>query len=324
MSKIETKYLNEVVEKHASDMTGKVVAITGTTSGTGYVCAKELAKLGANVLLLNRKSQRSEDALINLRKEVPSGKFESIECDLQNFDSVKQAAQEIKSKYNVLDVLCNNAGIMAMPDEATKDGYDIQMQTNSISPFLLTSELFSMLKNSKDGRIVNQTSEARKGNKHEPKYFGKNGGNLGGEGTKEENSTFTGPRWERYHQSKLANCTFTYGLKQKLEEHNIDNIKVLVAHPGYAQTNLQTTSAESGGMDLNGTFLAEPQSAEDGALGIIRACADPEAKSGDFYGPANNWTGFPEKLTPEDLLLDSENIRINWEGCENAVGKFQF
>ena len=142
----QTKYLNTVLEHHTQDMSGKVVAVTGTTSGTGYVCARELAKLGATVLLLNRPSKRSERALADLKQEVPAGNFEAIACDLQDFESVRSAATTIRSKFDVLDVLCNNAGVMALPDQATKDGYDVQMQTNAIAPFLLTKELFPLLR----------------------------------------------------------------------------------------------------------------------------------------------------------------------------------
>ena len=323
MSQIETKHLSSVIENHTQDMTGKTVAITGTTSGTGYVCARELAKLGARVLLLNRDSERSTSALARLKEEVPDGAFEAVMCDLQDFASVRQAAETIKAKYDSLDVLCNNAGVMAMPDRATVDGYDVQMQTNAISPFLLTKELFPLLRNSTDGRVVNHSSMARLGAPHDPKYFGKNGGDLGGDGTEEENANFGGPRWERYHQTKLANCTFTYGLKEKLEAGGIANVKTMVAHPGLATTGLQATTAATGGMESDSAIMANAQTAEDGALGIIRGCADPEAASGDFYGP-EGWTGFPNKLPPEDLLLDADNIRINWEGCEAAVGAFTF
>jgi hypothetical protein len=104
-------------------------------------------------------------------------------------------------------------------------------------------------------------------------------------------------------------------------EASITNVKALLAHPGLAATGLQTTTAETGGMDLNSRFMAQAQSAEDGALGIVRACADPQAVGGDFFGP-QGWTGFPVKLPPEDTLRDPENIRINWEGCEAAVGGF--
>ena len=320
---IPTKHLDDLIKNHTQDMSGKVVAITGTTSGTGYVCAREMARLGAEVLLLNRKSARSESSLEQLKEEVPAATFTAVECDLQDFASVRNAIQEISSNYSSLDVLCNNAGVMALPDEATKDGYDVQVQTNCISHFLLTSGLFPLLKNSGEARIVNHTSQARLGADLEEKYFGKNGGNLGGDGTEEENANFQGPRWFRYRQTKLANCAFTYGLIQKLEEQGIDNVKVMIAHPGLAATQLQVTTSKTGGMETDSPLMENAQSAEDGALGIIRCCADPEAQTGDFYGP-ERWVGFPGKLTPEPSLSDPGNIRINWEGCEAAVGEFKF
>ena len=322
---VETIHLGKVLEEHAQDMTGKVVAITGTTSGTGFICAREVAKKGATVLLLNRQSERSEKALKQLQEAVPGATFEPVVCDLQDFQSVRDAATSIKSKYDVIDVLVNNAGVMALKDEATKDGYDVQIQTNCISHFLITKELFPLLKNSKQARVVNHTSMARLGGPLEAKYFDKNGGNLGGDGTEEENVSFRGPRWERYHQTKLANCAFAYGLKQKLEENNITNILPLLAHPGLALTNLQVTTAADGGMDAEAEFMGMAQSAEDGAAGIIRATMDPEVKSGDFFGPSGQgWRGFPEALEPEDYLYSASNVTINWDGCEKAVGVFEF
>jgi len=320
----ETLHLGNVLKNHAQDMTGKVIAVTGTTSGTGFVLAKEAAKKGGTVLLLNRASERSVNSLSQLQKMVPEGKFETIECDLQSFDSVKSAAANIKEKYNKLDVLVNNAGVMALKDTATADGYDVQMQTNVISHFLLTKELFPILKNSLQARIVNHTSMARLGGPLEMKYFLKNGGDLGGNGSDEENQKFQGPRWKRYHQTKLANCAFTYGLKKQLEEKNITNVLPLLAHPGLAATNLQITTNADGGMDVSSDFMNMAQTPEDGASGIIRAAMDKDAKSGDFYGPAGEgWFGFPDLLEPEELLLDESNLQINWEGCEKAVGTFE-
>lgn len=319
---VKTLHLQPVLENHSQDMTGKVVAITGTTSGTGFVCAREVAKKGATVLLLNRPSERSERSLQQLREAVPGATFEAISCDLQDFESVREATQQIRNSYQQLDVLVNNAGVMAMKDEATKDGYDVQMQTNVISHFLLTKELFPLLKASPEARVVNHTSMARLGGPLGAEYFGQNGGNLGGDGTEEENQSFRGPRWERYHQTKLANCTFTYGLQQKLEEASISNVLPLLAHPGLAQTNLQVTTAATGGMEADSSLMNRAQSAEDGATGIIRATMDPQVKPGDFFGPAAGWSGFPEHLTPEDDLSEEQNVRITWEGCEQAVGKF--
>ncbi|MGF1469166.1 MAG: SDR family NAD(P)-dependent oxidoreductase [Sandaracinaceae bacterium] len=318
---IETKHLQTVLDQHTADLSGRVVAVTGTTSGTGYVCARELAKLGARLLLLNRESERSTRALARLKEEVPSGTFEAIVCDLQDFESVRAAPRTIRERYDTLDVLCNNAGVMALPDQATRDGYDVQMQTNCLSHFLLTKELFPLLRRSEDGRIVNHTSMARLGPPLEARYFEKRGGDLGGDGTEEENASFSGPRWARYHQTKLANCAFTYGLKERLEQAGLHHIKALLAHPGLAATSLQATTAETGGMDASSELMQQAQSAEDGALGILRGCADPSAESGDFYGPAE-WTGFPDKLEPEPALSDPENVRVNWEGCEAAVGRF--
>ena len=322
INEIKTLHLEEVINNHAQDMTGKIVAITGTTSGTGFVCAGELAKKGATVILLNRKSERSEEAHKLLLESLPEEKFDPIACDLQSFESVHSAMEIIKSKYTVIDVLVNNAGVMALKDQATRDGYDVQMQTNVISHFLITKELFPLLQKSKEARIVNHSSMARLGGPLDMKYFEKNGGNLGGDGTDEENPGFQGPRWERYHQTKLANCAFTYGLKQKLEEARITNIIPLLAHPGLALTKLQVTTAADGGMEANSDFMKQAQTAEDGATGIIRASMDKEVKPGNFYGPSAGWKGFPDLLTPEDILFDSTNVKINWEGCEKAVGAF--
>ena len=323
-NQVETLHLGNIIDNYSQDMTGKIAAITGTTSGTGFICARELAKKGATVILLNRESDRSKNSLKQLQEAVAEGNFDPVTCDLQDFQSVRNAAEYIRSKYDVIDVLVNNAGVMALKDAATKDGYDVQIQTNCISHFLITSELFQLLQNSKEARIVNHTSMARLGGPLEARYFEKNGGNLGGDGTEEQNHSFRGPRWERYHQTKLANCAFTYGLKQKLEEKNITNIIPLLAHPGLALTNLQVTTAAAGGMDGNSEFMAMAQSAEDGATGIIRAAMDPNVNSGDFFGPSGQgWKGFPELLTPEDYLYSGANIQVNWDGCENAVGKFK-
>ena len=205
-NQIQTQHLEDVIKNHGQDMTNKVVAITGTTSGTGFICARELAKKGATVILLNRKSERFQSALQQLKKSVPEANFDAIDCDLQNLENVRESIDSIKSKYDVIDVLVNNAGVMALKDQATIDDYDIQMQTNVISHFLITKELYPLLKKSQEARIVNHSSMARLGGPLMMEYFEKNGGNLGGDGAEEESAGFQGPRWERYHQTKLANA----------------------------------------------------------------------------------------------------------------------
>ena len=115
-------------------MEKKTIAITGTTSGMGYIAASACAKLGARVILLNRSSERSENSFNKMQTEHSNGKFYKVECDLQSFQSVRSSTDQInKLCFDGLDVLCNNAGIMAFKDVATDDGYDIQMQTNHLS-----------------------------------------------------------------------------------------------------------------------------------------------------------------------------------------------
>ena len=242
-TKFETVWYNDF-KKTLPKVDGKVFVISGTTSGTGYVAAITAAELGGEVVLLNRPSERATTALEKLKENVPSGTFVSIDCDLQNFESVRKAAAELKQKYNNSDgiyCVCWNAGIMATPDKATVDGYDEQMQTNHLSHFLLTAELYPLLEQyaakNGDARIVNHSS----GGRHmtpkgalERQYFENNGGNLGGS---DLGNGFSGPCFARYFQSKLANAVFTKALHKKLQAKK-SNVRAVCADPGMAATSL--------------------------------------------------------------------------------------
>ena len=147
-------------------MKSKTVLITGTTSGTGKVAAHTVAELGAKLIVLNRKSQRSEKFFTELTSTFPEADVHNVECDLQSFSSVRKAVVQIKELCpEGVHVLCNNAGVMALPDQATEDGFDVQMQTNHLSHFLLTCELLPLLEkaahDSGEARIVNHSSIAR-------------------------------------------------------------------------------------------------------------------------------------------------------------------
>jgi NAD(P)-dependent dehydrogenase (short-subunit alcohol dehydrogenase family) len=324
----KTKYFPEFVQE-LPRVDGKVFVITGTTSGTGFVAARTAAELGGEVLLLNRNSSRVEDALAKLQAAVPNGKFVTIACDLQDFDSVRKAAAEITSKYSKLYCLANNAGIMATPDKATKDGYDIQMQTNHLSHFLLTKELYPLLakqaQEEGDARIVNHSSAGRNYTPDkclERKYFEKNGGNLGGD----EIKMMGGACFHRYFQTKLANSVFTYGLHNRLVAKN-SKIRAIAAHPGGSDTNL--------GDHLNfgwhwnlllkivGPFLFQSQ--EDGSMGLLKGMMHPDAQSGVLYGPKNNATAGPAVPNPpEPYETEEAAIQMLWETSEAATGvKFE-
>ena len=217
-------YLHDF-EKQLPSLAGKTVAVTGCTAGTGLVFAKVSVRKGAsNVLLLNRSSARAENAEKEVKAELaPSSNttVETIPCDLQDFESVKKAVDTIKSKYDSVDVLCNNAGIMAVDDKATKDGYDVQMQTNHLSHFLLSKGLYPLLQKAAElrgsARIVNHSSMARKGDILEEKYLGKNGGNLGGSGGSMLNPSSSG-NWVRYHVRYCVYFARCYFARREIEE----------------------------------------------------------------------------------------------------------
>ena len=210
-------------------MAGKTVVITGTTSGTGQVAAKTMASLGAKVLVLNRASDRSAASFSELTAAFPDADLHNVECDLQSFVSVKAASGRVTDLCpEGVHVLCNNAGVMALPDTATGDGYDVQMQTNHLSHFLLSKELMPLLEKAAesdgDARIVQHSSTARLAPSKvlQAKYLEKNGGHLGGDGSKLQNMLFRGPRWLRYNQTKLANAAFTAALHDRLQEKGLE------------------------------------------------------------------------------------------------------
>jgi NAD(P)-dependent dehydrogenase (short-subunit alcohol dehydrogenase family) len=319
-------YDNEI--KNIPSLVGKTIAITGTTSGTGFVAAKTVAEKGAQVLLLNRKTDRSKISYDLLKSSCSKENFVDIECDLQSFESVRKAARKITDLCkDGLDVLCNNAGVMALKDQATVDGFDIQMQTNHLSHFLLTKELMPKIKQASEkkgeARIVNHSSIARFGAKKlERKYFEKRGGSLGGNGSNMFLSTLIPQgRWARYSQTKLANAAFTACLHEKFQAENL-SIKSLVAHPGLAITELQNTTVKDGGMGawMTGQFMKGGQSMEDGAIGIIKCMADIDAMSGDFYGPGSGKMAMKGEVIKFALekLYDNRNTRnLLWnKSCE--------
>mmetsp|Transcript_29477 Transcript_29477/g.71015 ORF Transcript_29477/g.71015 Transcript_29477/m.71015 type:complete len:344 (+) Transcript_29477:140-1171(+) len=309
-------------------LAGKIVAITGTTTGTGNIAAKACAQKGATVLLLNRASERSVSSLKALQEGVVGGTFVAIECDLQSMKSVREAAKQIKEQYGTqgIDVLCCNAGVMAMPDEATQDGYDVQMQTNHLSHWVLSSELWPLLvtagERTGDARLVFHSSSARQMEKKLiPKYYGKNGGNLGGNGS---SMLFLGGRWKRYCHTKLANIVCTYALADRVEKAGVTKVKVLAAEPGAAATNLQRTAGASGGMSESTTaciFTMTGQSAEDGACPLLACMANADAQNGDFYIPKGGAAGPPVKIPKREKHCNSEeNKRILVEATKLNMG----
>jgi len=310
------------------DLSGKTFAITGTTSGTGKIAAQAIAQKGGRVLMLNRPSSRSNKAQETISAAAPGVEVITIDCDLQSFSSVRSAVEKINTicAESGIYALINNAGIMAMPDAATEDGFDTQMQTNHLSHFLLTQQLMPLFNKAAeihgDARIVNHSSMARKGVKRlEAKYLEKNGGNLGGDSS---NMLFGG-RWIRYGQTKLANAAFTAALHEKLQAKQ-SKVKALVAHPGWANTELQVTTDKQGGMAWGASLIAKfaSQSEEDGTLGILSAAVLPNVESGMFYGPGMGMMASKGAAKPYPLEKQYDNpetIKLIWEKSCEAIGE---
>lgn len=304
-------------------MAGKTVLITGCTSGTGLVLARTCGDLGARVVMLNRPSERADKALKLL---VDSGTDAVlVPCDLSRFDSVRAAGAALRERFaeSGCDVLCNNAGIMGVPDAATVDGFDVQMQANHLSHFLLTHEVWPLLETAArlrgEARVVNHSSGAR-GRPQQPlkaDYLRRNGGRLGGDG-------FIGmPKWIRYRQSKLANLLFTYALHERAAKRPGNRVKALCAHPGPTDSGLQAKTTAAGGTTLLDRFilsrtLKAAHSVEDGTSGIARCCCEPGVESGAFYGPEGRGKAGPARLLPPERNPDAETVL--WTESMAATG----
>ncbi|MEM9071371.1 MAG: SDR family NAD(P)-dependent oxidoreductase [Myxococcota bacterium] len=307
------------------DVTGRVFVITGTTSGTGYVAARTVAELGGEAVLLNRASKRVDAMMTSLQQEVPDGTFVPLECDLQSFESVRNAAAEIKRRYDRIYCLSNNAGIMATPDEATVDGYDTQMQTNHLSHFLLTAELLPLLEAEADAigdaRIVSHSSLGRlytPNDTLEQRYFERNGGNLGGN----DIGLMKGACFYRYFQTKLANSVFTYGLSEKLKAKG-SKVRAVCAHPGGSDTRLADDMKLGFFMTTMMKAIAPlmMQTAEDGAMGLLLGMMSPDAESGVLYGPKKSGTkGLAVPNPPKPFETDPQSIEMLWRTSEAATG----
>ena len=251
-----------------------------------------------------------------------------VDCDLTDFGAVRKAAGIVAAatKDSGLDCLCNNAGVMALKDVATGDGYDIQMQTNHLSHFLLTKELYPVLVKAVElrgeARVVNHSSFARNGppgtkltTENTYEYLGKNGGNLGGDSA---SMICGGARWVRYAYTKLANVAFTLALHDKLSD---SGVKALCAAPGLAATRLQATTDADGGMGSGTWFMRWSQSPEDGAVPLLHCCLSPDVASGELYEP-KGMTGPPVLKDPlEKVCLEADREAL-WAASEAAVGEW--
>jgi NAD(P)-dependent dehydrogenase (short-subunit alcohol dehydrogenase family) len=212
---------------HIEDQSGKVILITGANSGLGYHTVIHLARKGASVVMACRSLKKCEEAKLSIINRAPKCKnhLYTMELDLASFQSIRSFVKEVKRNWDHIDVLINNAGIMALPNrEVTVDGLEAQIGTNHFGHFLLTNLLMNLI--AKNGRIVNHSSSAH--------WFAKKNFVID-----DVNSEKSYDPWTAYGNSKLANLLFTYELNRRLKG-NPKNIISVALHPGYTNTNLQT------------------------------------------------------------------------------------
>tara|TARA_B100000700_G_scaffold323095_1_gene426140 strand:+ start:552 stop:1460 length:909 start_codon:yes stop_codon:yes gene_type:complete len=288
----------------------KFFLITGANSGLGYETSKFLLEKGATVIMCYRDALKGESAKQKLLKYNFPGNIELLNLDLADLTNVKNAAQLVKNKFNRLDVLINNAGIMAPPKTLSKQGFEIQFAVNHLAHMLLTLELLPMLKEKKNSRVVTVTSGVQ--------YFGRiQWDDLQGK--------LKYDRWASYAQSKLANVMFGLELNLKLKENN-SKTSSLLAHPGFARTNLQRNSvkANQSWSEELAYKIMDPmfQSAKMGALPQIAAATLPNAKGGEQYGPRFNFRGYPKICKNATKALNQNSRKRLWETSENLIKNF--
>ncbi|MCG8315446.1 MAG: oxidoreductase [Pseudomonadales bacterium] len=262
---------------------GKLVLVTGANSGIGFEAAKELAGKGAEVVLACRNIEKGGAAISEIKASYPSAKVSLMALDLASLESVNTFVADFTQQYQKLDVLINNAGVMAPPLAKTADNFEMQFGTNHLGHFALTGKLLSLLEAAESGRVVVVSSVAHR--------IGRiNFANLNA-----EKNYF---RWTAYGQSKLANLMFAKELQRRLSEKGSKVIAVAV-HPGYSTTNLQRHTM--GGSFINRVALRIiAQSQPEGALPTLYGATEPGLKGGEYIGP----DGFMElKGRPASALV---------------------
>ena len=292
------------------DLSGKVAIVTGGNSGIGFAAAKEFSRKGAKTILACRSMDRAQAALHKLQAEIPNAPVEMMQLDLARLASVHQFVDAFKAKYDRLDVLVNNAGVMMVPYGTTEDGFERQMGTNHLGHFALTGLLMDLLLKTPHSRVVNVSS---------------NGHTSGVMDF--DNLLFAGGQdyspMKAYGRSKLANLLFTYELRRRYEAAGSSAIAV-AAHPGASSTNLGNHLGErSFGMGLlMKVGLLISQSAAMGALPTIRAAVAPDVQGGDYYGPSGfmEVRGHPVKVESNKASHNRADAQKLWEVSEDLTG----
>jgi NAD(P)-dependent dehydrogenase (short-subunit alcohol dehydrogenase family) len=287
------------------DLSGTRAIVTGANSGLGLETARELARHGAVVVLACRSAERGRAALDDIRRDVPDGDVTLGSLDLADLASVRAFAEEHGSG---LDLLVNNAGVMALPRRTTADGFEMQFGTNHLGHFALTGLLLPALLERPGARVVTVTSTLH--------WAGRlDFANLDGERRYRP--------YAAYSQSKLANLVFAKELHRRAGDRPLS----VAAHPGYSATNLQQAASRMTGSrarvalyGVGNTVFA--QSAAAGAWPLLYAATAPEVRGGECYGPRGlgQLRGVPHRVVTLPRAASADLGRRLWEVSEERTG----
>jgi NAD(P)-dependent dehydrogenase (short-subunit alcohol dehydrogenase family) len=294
------------------DQTGRTVLVTGANSGLGLRTAEAVAAKGARVLLGCRDPGRGEAARSAVAALATGPAPELVSLDLADLGSVRDAARSVADAVEGLDVLVNNAGVMAMPLRRTADGFELQFATNHLGHFALTGLLLPALLRAEGPRVVTVSS---------------NGHRMG-------RNDWSDPNWERrrylkwmaYGQSKLANLLFTRELARRARETG-SSLVAVAAHPGNSATHLLPASTDASGwrvvgqiMNWGNRLIAQPDSA--GALPQLYAATMPDVIPGEYFGPDRFFQlrGHPTRVGSSTAAQDDDSARRLWELSEDMTG----
>jgi NAD(P)-dependent dehydrogenase (short-subunit alcohol dehydrogenase family) len=291
------------------DQGGRTAVVTGATSGLGLATARELARHGASVVLAARDAEKGARALEEIEIAAPGAELELAELDLANLASVAAFAEGFLSTRgrDGVDLLINNAGVMAPPRRETSDGFELQMGTNHLGHFALTGRLIGAMQGRAGARVVTVSSNAHK---------------MGRIDFEDLQSEHRYRRWAAYSQSKLAGLMFALELDRRLRAAGW-GVGSVAAHPGYAATNLQ--SAAPPVLDrlvMRFTNLIFAQSADAGALSVLYAASYPDLDGGSYVGPdgIGEMRGHPRAVSPSAAARDERVAERLWAASEELTG----
>lgn len=285
------------------DQSGRVALVTGANSGLGLHTALELARQGARVLLAVRSPSKGEQALVRIRSEVPGAAVELVTLDLASLASVRAAAADVTQRLPVLDLLVDNAGVMAIARGTTADGFERQLGTNHLGHFALSGLLLPALLAAPAPRVVVLSSSAHRT------------GRIAFDDLMGERSY---SRWSAYGQSKLANLLFARELSRRAD----GRLLVASAHPGYAATNLQSGQGHrllEAFMGLGNRVIA--QSDAQGAWPTLYAATMPDVRPDDYWGPGFfQLRGHPRRVDRARAAQDGVAAHRLWQVSETLTG----